>query len=158
MKKFFKGFLKMLLRHKILTVICFLSFTVVLVMFYIFCSVFVGGADKYGNRLNGIEKVEFSSKELTSIADSIEKNDEVEKSTVRVQGKIVYVNIVYKKDVIVDRAKEIANDSLKKFDEDELKFYDIEYIMTQVNDGDKDGFKITGTKGPKTEGISYIKS
>lgn len=158
MKKFFKGFFKMLLRHKILTVICFLAFTIVLVMFYIFCSVFIGGTDKYGNRLNGIEKVEFSSKELTSIADSIKENDEVDNSNVRVQGKIVYINIVYKKDVSVNKAKEIANDSLKKFDEDELKFYDIEYIMTQVNDGDKAGFKITGTKGPKTEGISYIKS
>ena len=149
----------MLLRHKILTVICFLAFVIVVVLFYIFCSVFVGGSDKYGNRLNGIEKVEFSDKDLDKIEDSISKSDEVEKVSVRLQGKIVYINIVYKSDVSVDKAKEIANGSLENFDEDELKFYDIGYILTQVSmDDENAGFKINGTKGPKTEGISYIKS
>ena len=48
---------------------------------------------------------------------------------------------------------------MDEFDEDEKKFYDFEYVLTQ-NTGDKEnaGFKITGTKGPKTEGISFIKS
>lgn len=160
MKKFFKGFIKMLLRHKILSVICFLAFVIVVILFYIFCSVFVGGTDVYGNRLKGIEKVEFSSKELEKVGDSIEKSDEVDSASARVQGKIVYINIIYKKEVSQDKAKEIASKSLENFKEDELAFYDFEYILTQVDSDDEEdaGFKITGTKGPKTEGISFIKS
>lgn len=148
----------MLSRHKILTVICFLAFVIVVILFYIFCSVFVGGTNTYGNRLAGIEKVELSEKALDKVEDSIKENAEVDSVNVRVQGKIVYINIVYNNDVALDKAKEIANKSLENFDEEELEFYDFEYIMTQVGSEDNDGFKITGTKGPKTDGISFIKS
>lgn len=147
-------------RHKILSIICLLAFIIVVILFYVFCSIFVGGNDKYGNRLDGIKEVQFTKSELSDISKEIEKNGEVDSAKVRVQGKIVYLDIVFTKETSKDKAKEIANKTLDSFEKDELKFYDFEYILTQVGSDDKDdaGFKITGTKGPKTDSISFIKS
>lgn len=159
MKKLLGGLKDLIMRHKILSMICLLAFIIIVVLLYVFFSIFIGGNNKYGNRLEGIEAVELSKSKLSDIKDSVEKNDEVESAKVRVQGKIVYFDIVFNKDTSKDKAKEIANKTLDEFDKDEKEFYDFEYILTQNMGDDEDaGFKITGTKGPKTEGISFIKS
>lgn len=156
----FKKIKNLLSRHKILAVICLLALIVIIILFYMFCSIFVGGSDKYGNRLDGIEEVEISKSEMIDIADDIAKDDSVDSAKVRLQGKIIYIDIVYKKDVSKDKAKEIAVKSLDNFDKKEKKFYDFEYVLTQnVGDNKEDtGFKITGAKTPKTDSISFIKS
>lgn len=155
MKRFLSGLKDLILRHKILSMICLLAFIIVLVLFYVFCSIFINGHDKYGNRLDGIKEVEFTKSELTDIAEEIEKKEEVSSSSVRVEGKIVYIDIVYHDGISKDKAKEVANSSLEIFSDKEKEFYDFEYILTQEGEN---GFVLTGTKGPKTEGISYIKS
>ena len=156
----FKKIKNLLSRHKILAVICLLALIVIIILFYMFCSIFVGGSDKYGNRLDGIEEVEISKSEMSDIADAIAKDDSVDSAKVRLQGKIIYIDIVYKKDVSKDKAKEIAVKSLDNFDKKEKKFYDFEYVLTQnVGDNKEDtGVKITGAKTPKTDSISFIKS
>ena len=155
MKKFFVGLKDLLLRHKLLSLICFLAFVVVMTMLYVFFSIFVSGNDVYGRRLNGIEEVKISKNELNDESEKIEKMGEVKSAKVRLQGKIIYFDIIFNKDVSKDKAKEIAKKTLDDFSKDEKEFYDFEYILTQ---DDKDGFKITGTSGPKTGGISFIKS
>lgn len=147
----------LLLRHKLLSIICILAFIIIVMMIYIFFSIFVGGTNKYGNRLEGIKAVEISKSDLSSVKKKIESKDEVESSKVRLEGKIIYIDIKFKEDVKADDAKKIAKEILEEFDEDEQKFYDFEFILYQEKDKDK-GFKITGTKGPKTDGISFIKS
>ncbi len=155
MKKFLVGLKDLLLRHKLLSLICILAFTVVMIMLYVFFSIFVSSSDVYGRRLSGIDKVKISKSELNEIGEKIEKNGEVEKAKVRIQGKIIYFDVSFKKDVSKDKAKEIAKKTLDEFSKDEKEFYDFEYILKQE---DSAGFKITGTSGPKTGGISFIKS
>lgn len=156
----FKKFKDLLSRHKILAVICLLALIIIIILFYMFCSIFVGGNDKYGSRLNGIEKVELSKSDLKDVADTIEKDESVDSVEVRLQGKIIYIDIVYKKDVSKDKAKEFATKTLDNFDDDAKEFYDFEYVLSQIaGDGEEDtGFKITGAKTPKTDSISFIKS
>ena len=43
-------------RHKLLSAICLLAFIVIIMMMYVFFNLFVGGSNKYGDRLKGIEK------------------------------------------------------------------------------------------------------
>ena len=124
-------------------------------MIYIFFSIFVGGTNKYGNRLEGIKAVEISKSDLSSVKKKLEEKDEVELAKVRLEGKIVYIDIKFKDSTKADDAKKIAREILEEFDEKEQKFYDFEFILYQDKE---DGFKITGTKGPKTDGISFIKS
>ena len=155
MKSFLNWLKNLIFRHKLLSIICFLAFVVILIMLYVFFSLFVGGNDVYGNRLAGIKEVELSNSKLKKVATSIEKNGEVKSADVHLKGKIVYLDITFTNDTSKDKAKEIAKKTLDEFDKDEKSFYDFEYILTQE---DLAGFKITGTSGPKTEGISFIKS
>lgn len=159
MKKVLNNLKDLIMRHKILSMICLLAFIIIIVLIYVFFSIFIGGNNKYGNRLNGIEAVELSKGKLNEVVEKIEKNEEVESAKVRVQGKIVYFDIIFGTSTTSDKAKEIAGKTLDEFDDEDKEFYDFEYILTQNTDDEKNtGFKITGTKGPKTEGISFIKS
>jgi hypothetical protein len=124
-------------------------------MIVVLFSFFVGSNDKYGNRLDGIKNVELTSKEKKSITDKLKENEEVKEASVRIQGKIIYINIKFNDDTNLDKAKEIANNSLKEIDEDQLKFYDLGYFLTK--DGEN-GFNVTGTKNAKLDKISWIKS
>ena len=160
MKKFFKGIWNLIKRHKLLSIICFLAFIIIIIMSYIFFSIFIGGNGEYGNRLEGIEKVELSKKDLTALEDGIKENGEVTAASARVQGKIVYIHIEFTRETSLDRAKEIAVITLDKFEDDEKKFYDFGFSLTQVEvEGTEDkGFIVTGSKNAKLDSISWIKS
>jgi len=157
MKKIF-GLIK---RHKLLFLLCFLAIIIVMFLGYIFFDAFISGDGVYGDRLKGIEKVKISEKHKKEVEDFLEEKEEVTDASVRVQGKIIYINIKYQASVALNRAKEIANESLSKFDEDEKKFYDIGYSLTQeAKEGEEGngGFVVTGSKGAIMDSISWIKS
>lgn len=143
-----------IMRHKLLFLICLLAFIVIIILFYIFFSLFVGGNDPYGDRLKGINKVKITEKAMKDVASSLKEKEEVVDSSVRIQGKIIYVHIVVKGDISLDKAKEIAGESLGKFSDDEKKFYDFGYFLSQDKD---DGFVATGTKNANSDHIVWNK-
>jgi len=155
MKKFFSKVWNLVKRHKLLTFICTIAIILVIIMIVVLFSFFVGGNDKYGNRLDGIKKVELTEKHKKDIKEVLEESDEVVKVSVRVQGKIIYINIKYKEGVNIDDAKKIAESSVESIDEKKLKFYDLGYFLTSEGEN---GFNITGTKNSKLDNISWIKS
>ena len=142
-------------RHKILTLVCLITVVAICIMGYAFLTIFVGGENKYGDRLAGISEVEITKDKKNEVVDKIKENDGVSDASVRVQGKIVYVNIVFKKDVSLDNAKKIASSSLDNFSDEEKNFYDFGYFLTQ---DDGEGFNITGTKHVGMDTISFIRS
>lgn len=160
MKKVLENLKQLIARHKLLTGICFLAAVIIIILLYVFFSMFISSNDKYGNRLNGINKVEITKKDQTEIKKFLEEKSEVSSASVRIQGKIIYIHIELNRDVSLEQAKEIANSSLEKLDDDEKNFYDIGFSLTQVknSDEDPDGFIITGSKNAKLDHISWIKS
>lgn len=155
MKKILSKIWNLIKRHKILTIICTLATIVIIIMMVVLFKFFIGGNDKYGNRLDGIEKVEVTSKEKKELTNALKEYDEVTDASVRLQGKIIYINIKYKEKTSIDTAKKIATSTLENLDKKELKFYDIGYFLTSEGE---EKFYITGTKKPKLETISWIKS
>ena len=141
-------------RHKLLFVICLLAFVVGIVLLYIFFSLFVGGNDPYGNRLKGISKVKITNKVKNETSSFLKEKEEVVDASVRVQGKIIYIHIKTKDGVSMDRAKEIANESLSKFDDDKKKYYDFGFFLYEDKE---DGYVITGTKNSNSNDIVWIK-
>lgn len=158
--KFLKGIKDLILRHKLLTLICFLAFIVVIILISVFFKMFVGGNGKYGTRLNGIEDVTITSKEKKDVVEFLEEKEAVSEASVRVQGKIVYINIVFTRDASLDKAKAVATETLALFEDEEKEFYDFGYFLTQVEVEDKEdkGYIVTGTKNAKLESITWIKS
>lgn len=156
MKKFFKGILRMLWKHKILTIICFLAMCVILVMSYVMFGMFVGNGGKYGNRLEGIEKVSITSDDKREVVSFLEGKEQVTKASVRIQGKIIYINILFVKDTTVDKAKAIATETLALLDDKWKSYYDVGYFLKEETD--EAPFIITGSKNANLDSISWIKS
>ena len=146
-------------RHKFLTVMSLITLIFVLIMAYFLLYVFIGGNNKYGDRLNGIEEVEITENKMQKIEEKITEKNEVNKVSIRIQGKIVYINITFNNDVSLDKDKDIASSTLDEFAEDEKEYYDFGYFLTQVGgEEDKTYFNVTGTKHAKADKISFIKS
>ena len=150
-----KKVLKFLKKNIFLTILSLFVLIGVIIILVVMFKFFISGNDKYGNRLDGINKVEITSKTLSKIDKKIEDEEEVDSASIRIQGKIIYITIKYKEGTSKDRAKEIANSTLEHFDEEELNFYDVGYFLTSKGETE---FNITGNKKAKRDNISYIKS
>lgn len=148
-------------RHKGLSIVLGLSLILFIIMLIIFISLFFGnGNGKYGNRLEGIDDVKLSSSFLDEVESSLDDDDSIVNSNVRLQGKIVYINFEVNGDVSVERAKEIASLSLDKFSEEELNFYDFSFLIKwTVETEEGNSVKvIAGTKHPLKESIAWSNS
>ena len=147
-------------RHKLLSAICLLAFIVIIMMMYVFFNLFVGGSNKYGDRLKGIESHKVEKKEQEEVVSFLKEKNEVNDASIRIQGKIIYIHIEYTRETSLDTAKAIATESLAKISDDEKKFYDIGYYLTQTSDDNSEdkGFIVTGNKSNELDSISWIKS
>ena len=147
-------------RHKLLSAICLLAFIVIIMMMYVFFNLFVGGSNKYGDRLKGIESHKVEKKQQEEVVSFLKEKNEVNDASIRIQGKIIYIHIEYTRETSLDTAKAIATESLAKISDDEKKFYDIGYYLTQVSDENQEdkGFVVTGNKSNELDSISWIKS
>lgn len=147
-------------RHKLLSAICLLALIVIIMMMYVFFNLFVGGSNKYGDRLKGIENHKVEKKEQEEVISFLKEKNEVNDASIRIQGKIIYIQIEYTKETSLDTAKAIATESLSKISNDEKKFYDIGYYLTQTSDDNSEdkGFIVTGNKSNELDNISWIKS
>lgn len=159
MKEKLKKFAK---ENKVLAIILGTATLFILIFIIMLISILIGGGnDPYGDRLDGIENVEISKKKLTNISDTIKENDQVKSTNVRLQGKIVYITIDYINGVNLDKAKEIASNSLNEFSDEEKEFYDFEFLLTEEGDeanSEYTPFKAAGTKHPSKDSITWTKS
>lgn len=153
--------MKLIKRHKGLAIVGGLTLLLLLILFII-CSkmIFSTGKTEYGDRLNNIVKIE--KKVLDDAKTAIENEKEVEKASIRTQGKIIYTLITVSKDTKKDRAKEIAKKSLENYSEEIMECYDVEFLITQepiLNDeGVDSAYTIAGTKHPDNDYISWTKN
>ena len=108
----------------------------------------------YGTRLEGIDKVKITEKKKESLKENFK---DVSKSiTIRLAGRIIYVDVKLNDDVSVDTARDLSNKTLEKLTEDEKSYYDIQFIIS--SDKDKDHFPIIGYKHHTKPAISWTKN
>ena len=140
--------------------ILFAIFCIVLLVFIIKVVMIFTESDEeaiYGHRLDGIEKVEIKESEKEK-AIKEKLGDHVSSVKVRVQGRIVNINLSITKDVIRDWVKDDCKNVLGLFSEDEVKFYDFQFFVEKnVEAGDKNQFPIIGYKHNSSENITWTK-
>ena len=149
--------MNILKRHKNLAIVGGLTLILVIILFIISGRmIFLTGESEYGQRLNGLVKIE---KSLTNeIIEEVKEKKEVEDIKIRTQGKIIYTTIFYKKGTKVDTAKDIAAKTLEKYTEEIISYYDFAYFIKENTDSEENkGFVLAGTKHPNTIGISWTK-
>lgn len=144
-------------KNKGFAIICALALILFIIMVVIFVRLLVGGSsNKYGNRLDGIDKVKISNEVYESVKEEVKEVEGVNDVSVRLQGKIVYTIIELSDSISADKAKEIAKNTLDNYTEDELKYYDFSFFLKwKGEDSDK---VITGNKHHNLEDITWIKS
>ena len=149
-------------RHKWLAIIGSLTLILIIVMFAIFAKmIFSNGDSEYGQRLNGLVKIE---KNLTKeIISEIRELENVEDIEIRVQGKIIYTTIEFLAGTNLDVANEVAQKTLAKYDEKITSYYDLGYFLKENVEDNKEteeiekGFISAGTKHPDNDTISWTK-
>ena len=142
--------------NKVLSILLGLGLVLFLIILVTMLTLLIGNnKGTYGDRLDGIEKVKLSTDDLKDKSKKVEKEDSVEKSSFRVQGKIVYITIKFKEGTNLDSAKEIANNVIKDFSEEEIAFYDFEIFLKENKDK---GFVVVGNKHPNVESIGWTNS
>ncbi len=109
----------------------------------------------YGNRLDGIKDIKITKGELSTLKDTLEKNETVSKVSTIVSGKIVNIMITVGDELGLDQAKELANTSYQEFTKEQQQNYDFQVFIQKNNDA-KD-FPIIGYKHHKKEGFSWTK-
>ncbi len=147
-----------IINHKVWSVLGGICLIIIIGLLIMLISMFVGGASsKYGHRLDGIKEVTITDDTKDKITNY--ESDKISSTKVRIQGKIINIEINVKNSTSLDDAKAIAKDMLSIFSEDEIKFYDIQYFLIQekAEGSEEEGYKITGTKHPNKEEIGWIK-
>lgn len=153
-------FINVLKRHKGLTIVGGLSLVLLIVIFAIFSRmIFSTGKGEYGDRLKNI--VDVPKSVTDKVKEEIKGKDEVKDITVRIQGKIIYTTIKYTDDTSKSTAKDIASSTLEYYDEDILKCYDFEFLLTQDEKLDEDGndtsYNLAGGKHSDSDNISWAR-
>lgn len=105
---------------------------VFLIVLFLFLRLFLVDVnkDEYGNRLDGIDKVEISKNAVSKLKEEMAALSEVDNIDYRLQGRLIYISLKMASGVSKDTAKEIAAKTLDYFTEDEKKYYDIQVIIT----------------------------
>lgn len=133
-----------------LIVVLFLLF-----MFLIYKILFGGnGNGVYGNRLKEIDNVKISKNTEEKLIKELEAHDEVEKVSYKLKGRIINVILTVNDETSLDRGKEIANEVLNYFDDDEKEYYDFQVFLNSSNDSSETYPKI-GYKNNTSEGFVW---
>lgn len=147
-------------RHKNLAIVGSLTLILIIILFIISARmIFSTGETEYGQRLNGLVKIDSSVTE--SVITEAKENSSVEDIKVRTQGKIIYITIYYKKGTKIDKAKEIATKTLEKYSDEVIAYYDFSFFIKEniedKEDGTPGGFVLSGAKHPINSTISWTK-
>ena len=108
----------------------------------------------YGTRLEGIDKVKITDKKKKEMQDVFK--DSSKSVTVRLAGRIIYVDVKTNDEVSTDTARDLSNKVLEKLSDEEKAYYDVQFIIG--NDANPDHFPIIGYKHHAKSAINWTKN
>ena len=137
--------MKFIKKHKTEFILLAIVVMILLVSAIMFLIVwFQGSNNKYGDRLNGIEKVELKDDIINKMLKNIKDEKEyVTKTDYNLEGKLLSVFATVKSYTDKNEAKKISEIIKEKLNKDELAFYDIQlYIVFEEEKDTKEEDKV----------------
>lgn len=151
MKKFFQEN-KVLFLLAIIIISCFVIICISLVTYFYTGS----GESAYGNRLEGIEKVQIKKDIDKKISKLYESEKSINNVKVNIKGKIVYITIDIKGNPSFEDAKNLSSKSLDAFSKKEKEFYDFQLIVTNKTIKEENKlYPFMGYKNSKSKKITW---
>ena len=143
----FNKLLKELKENKYTTIVFFIFLGLLLIAWLLYGMVMPSNsAEKYGNRLDGIEKVKLTDNDTDQIVKDLEENKIVNSASVRISGRIINILVEVREGTKTSSAKKLTSDAIKSLEKDELAFYDVQIFITNEDD-DAKGYPLIGYKG-----------
>ncbi len=108
----------------------------------------------YGDRLKGIENVKITDSDLKKVETALKDKPVVSTST-RISGKTVEIIITVEAEVSLDVAKEIGNEAIGPFKDNQKSYYDFQIFITKETESTE--FPIIGYKQHNLSKITWTK-
>lgn len=114
--------------------------SIIIVIFAVMCflvykNLFAGTENK---RFENIENYKLTTKEKESVKEKLNEIENIEDINIYTNSKIIKIHIVLSEDSDFDDVKDISNESLSGFSEDNLSFYDVEIFIESKNEESSD--------------------
>lgn len=122
--------IKFLNKYK-LTIIMLVFISISVILFLSFKSFIYPEDSKsvYGDRLEGIEDVVITDLKIKELETFIDDSEMVIDNKMEIHGKIINIIINLNSKGTEEKAKDLFNDILEKFSEQELEYYDFQYFI-----------------------------
>lgn len=135
--------------NRILLILGIILVVCIIAIIIVFLTYFVGTKKSvYGSRFDNM-KTHIKEAEQNSYIQALEERSGVEKASLRVQGKTIYVRVIFKDDIKLDDAKKIIDSSLEKFSDDIKETYDINFTIKNTS------FRLMGARNSSGNGLSW---
>ena len=145
--------------NKLLSILIGIVLLFVIIIVCIMLKLLSGNnTSEYGDRLDGIEKVQISKKTTDKLIKELKAEEKIKDVTYvrdgkKQQGRLISV-ILEIENATVDEAKELGNKVLTYFDDEEKAFYDIQVYLDNVDEKNKE-FPIIGYKHKTSEALVW---
>ena len=149
--------MKNFIKNNKVTVVAFIICVIFVVLVFAIKLTFFPneGTAIYGDRLDGIEKVEITDKQQKDIIKSLEDKDEVKSADTDIKGRTLNVLITVNDDVELDPAKALTSSITDNLEENQTSYYDIQVFISKDNDDTR--FPIIGYKHQDKDEFSWTK-
>ena len=149
--------MKNFIKNNKFTIIAIAIFLVIIILLVQIKNIFFTNGENaiYGDRLNGIEKVEITKSNQDKIQSNLEKESSVKKVSVRVSGKTLEIIITVNDDTSIEDAKNLAQKSIQPCKEEQKKFYDVQVFVKKESDASD--FPIIGYKQHSKDNFTFTK-
>lgn len=128
----------------VILLICFIAIVVVALTFF-----YSKDVSSYGSRLADIEKYPITNKDKDTYKETVLENEGVTKVSFNIKGRVIYVHIEFDETVSIEDAKAIANNSIELLGEDNISYYDIEFVLKSKD------YTILGAKNAIIDHVSW---
>lgn len=142
--------------NKVLIVLGLILIACVVAIIIVTISYFFGGSSStYGDRLKDIDKYPITDVMKKEYISTLSEDEKIDKVTIDVKGRVVYVTITYALDTPLLEAESKAAASLNEVDEDILAYYDIMFTLKCEASENSEGFTILGARNVAGSGIVW---
>ena len=150
--------MKNFIKNNKVTVVAFIICVIFVVLVFAIKLTFFPneGTAIYGDRLDGIEKVEITDKQQKDIIKSLEDKGEVKSADTDIKGRTLNVLITVNDDVELDPAKALTSSVIDNLKKDQTSFYDIQVFISKDNEDDA-SFPIIGYKHQDKDSFAWTK-
>ena len=149
--------MKNFIKNNKVTVVAFIICVIFVVLVFAIKLTFFPneGTAIYGDRLDGIEKVEITDSDANDVIKSLEDLDTVKEASTDIKGRVLNVLITVNDDVDLETAKGLTTTITDNLEKKQTSYYDIQVFISK--DNDDASFPIIGYKHQDKDGFSWTK-